>query len=429
MNGAATVTAQTLGLLYNPATGAVSALLLSPSVPAPWTPPSTQTKISDYGQLQEVLATLQSAAQSLSGDSAFSFGASSVDPQGVVSANAPGSAAGSYAVRVTQLAQGETLLSAPQASADALLGSGAATTFTFQFAGGATASVSVGSGNNSLNGIAAAINAANAGVTAGVASNGSTDQLVLSGPAGADNAFTVAVSGDATLSQLFSYPSGGGGLTLAAQAQDAFGSINGVPFSSPDNAVNAAGGLALSLNATGTASVTVSPDATQALLDAQALVSAYNAAIALMAAQGSGALAGDPTLPALQSQLYDLVTAPSAAGSGPYTSLAQVGFSVGADNRLTFDPAVFQSAFAANPAAVMALFTNASGSGAADQLSALALSYIAPHGVIANVMAGLQQQQVSVSAAAAGAFNPFAPLAQNGLASSLLAQYNLVSAL
>ena len=109
---------------------------------------------------------------------------------------------GQYSLEVQNLATAATLTSAPVASGGTTIGTGTLTIAV----GAASTSITIDSTDNTLAGIAAAINSApnNPGVTASVISTTAGARLVLTGTAtGAANAITVTQSGgDGGLSSL-----------------------------------------------------------------------------------------------------------------------------------------------------------------------------------------------------------------------------------
>lgn len=436
MNNSSSV--NTLGVLYNPYTQTLTAVLVntlqqgfSNSIGA--ISSSVQSQISSYGQLQSTLSALQSAAQSLSSSAPFSYGSASATPTGILTANAPASSTGVYTVTVAQLAQGQSLLSGTLSSPGLAIGSGSSSTVSFQFSGGSTESVTIASPNNTLTGIANTINAANIGISASVASNGSTDQLVLTGPTGAANAFNVSVSGDATLASFLTYQSGGtgNGLALQASAQNALGNINHVIFNSPGNTlVNMNDGITLNLNAVGSTSLNVTPNPAQASIDVQALINSYNSMIALIHNDLQGNLASDSTLPALQGQMNAIVNTNNSTNAQPYTSLSQIGIGTNSNGTLSFNAQAFQSAYAANPTSVTQLFSNPT-TGVATQLSSLAQSYLQPNGTLQATTQQLQLQALlnQENQAANGLSSAFSNLVLSGSSANLTAQYSLVSQL
>ena len=81
---------------------------------------------------------------------------------------------GSYAIEVTQLARQYKLSSAGHADSAALMGAG-----TMSIQVGAKAAVTIPAGDYSLDGLSKAINAAQAGVSATIVNDGSTNHLVI----------------------------------------------------------------------------------------------------------------------------------------------------------------------------------------------------------------------------------------------------------
>ncbi|HET7776648.1 MAG TPA: flagellar filament capping protein FliD, partial [Azospira sp.] len=239
---------------------------------------SSQTNVSSLGKTLSAIGNLQSAASKLAQPGAFSALSTTTSAANVASGNAAtGTAQGAYTVKVDQLAQAQQLKSSAQSSQYDTIGSGADTTVNFQFANGRSASVNLTGSDNTLKGLAEAINRSDIGVSAKVVSGSEGYQLQLTGQTGAANAFTVSATGDATLSGFFSSPPGGNGLLLSQQAQDAQGSVNGTAFNASTNNVSTSvEGLSLKLSGTGTTTVSVGTNANQskAVTD---FVTAYNA--------------------------------------------------------------------------------------------------------------------------------------------------------
>lgn len=352
---------------------------------------SYQTEISDLAALQSNLDGLLMQSQNLATlQSQFSFSASSSASSVATATAGSGAISGIYNVQIGQLAQGQVVSSATQSSATAAIGSGSPTTLTFQFANGNSKSVAIDGTNNSLQGISDAINSAQIGVSASVVSNGSGQQLTITGATGSANAFSIAVSGDATLSSMLSYTSGASsnGLTLNLSAQDAQGSVNGVAFSSGSNAVTgAANGLTLNLISTGATTLNVSPDATAATSTVQSFVNAYNAAQSALNTLNQGDLSGSGILAPIQDALTNAVNSTSINGNG----LSTIGITTNADGTLSFDATAFQAAAVANPQNVTQLLSNNSGTGLGDQLSTV-LDAFTSGGSIQSIMSGLQAQ-------------------------------------
>lgn len=337
---------------------------------------SAQASISDIGRLLNNVETLQTAASALSAPGLFV--ARTVATSSTAIATAAAGAAtpsGAFALQVDQLARAQTLTTATQASSLTTIGDGEATTLSFQFAGGSSRSVTLGT-DNTLAGIASAINAAGIGVEAKLLTSASGVQLALTGQTGAGNAFSIDVAGDAAVADLLAFPgAGSGGPTLSSAAQDARGAVNGIAFSASTNNVNTAvAGLSLNLGGTGTATLTVtaSNDAATAV---RTFVDAFNA----VRGGFSELAAASPALGLSASFLGATLSAaliPGGSGN-PLSALARVGLTSRVDGTLTFSESAFQAALDGDPAGVATVFSNA-GKGIAEQVAAHAAGPLSP---------------------------------------------------
>ncbi len=187
---------------------------------------SYQAKLTSYGTLKSSLASLQTAAKALSTPDKFSPMKASVADTTTLSASASSTAvAGTYDVEVQSLAQSQKLMmSAPGVGPTAMQppirwwaqGRSRSTlapmrrprnpapchsstsSFTTNPAKPDAKTIVIGSGNNTLAGIRDAINAANAGVSASIINDGSTNGYHLSltsTDSGARNAMQISVAG------------------------------------------------------------------------------------------------------------------------------------------------------------------------------------------------------------------------------------------
>jgi flagellar hook-associated protein 2 len=384
-----------------------------------------KSTLSAYGQEQSALSTLLTATQALSLPSAFQAAAATVTGTGTSAIVTGTPANGSYSVAVTNLAQAQSIASAPVASASTTLGTGtlsiqlgtaSGSTFTPQ-SGSSAINVTIDSTNNTLSGIASAINsAANGAVNASVVTdaNGQSQLVLRSANTGSANAFTVTAS--SALSQFAFDPTvtGTQPMTQTQAAADANFSVNGLALTSASNAVTTAiSGVTLNLTqapASGGAAlqsqVTIATNPTTVTNSVNSFVSAYNALITLTnsltsynaTSNSSSVLTGDsPTrnmLNMLQSIIGSQTTATGAGTSDSW--LAQVGMSMNSDGTLSLNSTQFQSALSANPTAVTAMFTSATGTGAqqgfAVQISNAAQQIISPNGSLGAAQQSLQSQ-------------------------------------
>ena len=350
-----------------------------------------QAEISAYGQLSGATYSFQVALGGLTSASAFQATAGTPSNTAVLSATTDSTAvAGNYSINVTALAQPETLVAAGQASQTASIGSGASTTLTFQFgtlSGGTAASgkysgatftqsaarpggsVTINSSDNSLQGIASAINSANLGVSASIVNDGSGTPYRLSlssSTTGAAGAMKISVNGDPALQALLGQdPAGTQNLTETQAAQDANLTVNGLAITSPTNTVpNTLTGTTLNLTGTGTTSLVVSQNTTAIQTNVQAFVTAYNtldSTINTLTAAGVGGAAGGPLagqFSALQtqSQLRQALNTTMFDAAGKSATLADIGITFQKDGSLALDTTKLSSAMAANSNEVGSLF-------------------------------------------------------------------------
>lgn len=199
----------------------------------------TETRISAYGAIRSAMEEMRASMEKLSspeGMKAFSSSSSNESVAGV-SVDALSASRGSYSLNVTQLAQSQSLASGVFADRDTTtVGTG---TLTFDV-GGVTTNITVDGSNNTLEGLAASINDANAGVSAGVVDTGSGFRLVLSAEeSGLENAVQVSVTdsdGNNTdaggLSQ-FAFNGTASNLEETVEAKNAQLEINGIAVSRP----------------------------------------------------------------------------------------------------------------------------------------------------------------------------------------------------
>ncbi|MDE2289150.1 MAG: flagellar filament capping protein FliD [Burkholderiales bacterium] len=393
---------------------------------------SYQTTLSAFGALKSALSSFQASLSSLSDPSQFlQLSADSSDKTVVTATAASGAQAGSFSVNVSQLAQAQSLSAAGVASTTSAIGSGTPTKLTIDFgtiSGGTLSngtysgasftqnaaqqslSVTIDSSNNTLQGIANAINAANGGVQATIVNDGSSTpyRLVLTSTAtgqnmsmriSASNA-TGSGSPDSAIANLLSYdPTGTQDMTQSAAAQNAQLTVNGLAVSSSTNTVGGAiQGVSLNLLKAGTATVTTANNTAGVTSAVNGFVSAYNtlnSAISSLTAydstgQNTGALLGDPTVQLIQNQIRSVLDNPlPGVGQSALSTLTQVGVQFQADGSLSVDSTKLQNAVNNNFSQLASLF--ATNGTATDSL----VSYL---GSSASTQAG--QYAVNVTQAA-----------------------------
>ena len=347
-----------------------------------------QAKISSFGTISSLMSTFQTAAKAMK--TGLQSVAATPSDASVFAATAGSTALpGNYTLSVSQLAQSQSLVAAGQTSSSTAIGDGTATTVTFASGGSGTASITIDSSNNTLEGIRDAINAGALGVTASIVNDGSGTPYRLaltSTSSGASNSFTITTSGgDGAVSGLLDM----GNLTQTLAAQDALLTVNGIAITSASNTVSEAiQGVTLTLKNTTTtpASLAVTRDTAAIETAATSFVDAYNALATQIKSRSAystttstgGSLAGDGTLRAMQDQLRGIFN--TSASGGTLTSLAQVGIAFQSTGLLALDSSKLESAMATNFSDVTNLFS--SSTGFATRLEAWAKSSLAAGGLI-----------------------------------------------
>lgn len=320
-------------------------------------------KVSKLAEVSEAIDSFATALSSLvSGGSLFSqpnISDTSIFTGSAVAGSRLGGLAAS--VEVVQLAQAQTVSSAPLTSRTDAVGQGDLTLVT----GSGTFTVTIGAANNTLDGLVEDINAAGAGVTASVLTDPSGARLVVKGATGAAQAFTLSVPGGTTSGlERFASP---GAMTVNQPAQDAIVRVDGVQASRASNSFSdliegvkidlkrAAPGTVVSVGVTRpTASIEQAvQDFVAAYNELQALISA---AIAPGAVGAGGPLRGDIAVRELQRQLGKLPsTILSSQGTGPQT-LAELGVRTNREGTLTVDTFRLKDVLAKDPDGVEAMF-------------------------------------------------------------------------
>ncbi|SDQ16239.1 flagellar hook-associated protein 2 [Paraburkholderia fungorum] len=382
------------------------------------------TQLSAIGQLSASLSSLQVGLAPLFNGSLQTAFTATASGTGLTATAASGAVAGTYSVKTTQIAQGQSITSGAFTSAQtASMGTGTLNIMV----GSSSMTLAVNSTNNTLSGIAAAINnsSTNPGVAATVVNGADGAHLVLSSTTtGAANTINVNVTGASTgaaLSSLsvqsvtgndsdtstFASAADGtttsiGASTLAtgstwtqsSAAQDAVFSLNGTIATSSTNAVTSAlDGVTMNLasaSAGTTQTLTVAADTATQVTDIENFVSQYNAVVSTMtsltsfdssAAAGSqgGPLLGDSMLDAIQNGLGNIVSS-GIKGAAAGTTLASLGITLNSDGTMSVDTTALTAAVQYNPNQVAAVFNTSTGIAA--QLNTTISAYTTTGGII-----------------------------------------------
>ncbi len=337
----------------------------------------TQALISAYGRLRSAVTELRLPMRQLSApDNLKAFSANSSNEDIAVSVDSTKASRGTYSLEVTSHAGAQALASRDVfADRDATsVGQGAMTLNV----GDKTTNITIDSSNDTLQGLANAINDADAGVSAGVIDTGNGFQLVLSADeTGTANAVSISVSGDTVgtdtdnqgLSR-FAFNTGmdvDSGLRETIAASDAVMEINGVEVTRSTNSFeNVIDGLTFDITETGSSIIKVQQDLGAVADRVQGFVDKFNSLQSTIdslagfnAEAGVGSLlTGDSTVRSIQNQLRQVLTrvVPGLENSS-VRSLADVGITTNFETGgLEFDRAKFEEQLKNNPDDVTALF-------------------------------------------------------------------------
>jgi len=327
---------------------------------------SLNTKLSSVGKLQSSFAALQTKANALTSTSLWGgTTATSADATAVKVSTSTGAVAGSYAVAVNKLAVGQTVTGTALKDSAATLSEGTLTIELGSYGAGTPAadftpkagtsavSITLGAGETSLAAIRDKINSAGAGVTATLVTDATGTRLSLrSRDTGAENAFRIGVTeavddgNAATGLSALAYDATAASSTMgrSTTAGNADLTVNGIAISSASNTLNnVVDGLTLSLQKTTTDPVDVSVAADTASIKTAVtdFVTAFNALASFIKTQTAynadsktaGALQGDQSTLALQSQLRAVINEGSTASS-TWSRLSEIGLTLKTDGTL-----------------------------------------------------------------------------------------------
>lgn len=358
---------------------------------------TSQTKISAVAQARADLDTFADTLANLV--STGSLGSQpTVSNENALSASPlPNAQLGKLAadVEIRQLARAQTMHSSLIASASDPVGMGGLTLTV----GGVAHTITIDATNNSLTGLADAINASGSGVRASIVSDLGQVRLVLKGETGAAKAFSVTADAGAEASLLALT---GSGLTLSQPATDAILRVDGVEYNRPTNTVSdIVPGVALTLKKAEIGVVVSLGSARPADALKQTIsdfVTVFNQLQASLK-EARGSVGGAGNLRALDRQLTALV-GKALTGNAGINSLSDIGIKTDRNGTLVLDTAKLDAALASEPDAVEALFnpprdaarTTQTDPGLAFALDEIRDAAIAPGGMLESLGKTLQAE-------------------------------------
>ena len=310
----------------------------------------TEAAISSYAILKYNVELLKEQfnglndAQELATPVATSNNTSAVS----VSATLGSALSGSHEIAVTQLAAAQRNKSSEFSASSQSLNSGSG--FDISVASnGKTHTISIGAGLDTPSGIAAAINASGTGFTATLVdtdTDGNNYRLVIQGPSGEDNAFTVSSTPN------LGFHASGNQLTTAANARL---TVDGIAIERASNKVSdAITGITLNLNAVASGiSLQVVSDTSTLKTKLQDLVSVYNDMQVAFTELGDpdsdeeevgGALSNDLSLlRTVRDAMYDAISTVSSTPSGGVNSLMDLGIELTRTGKLSFNESTYDT--------------------------------------------------------------------------------------
>ena len=338
-------------------------------------------EISAYSALKYDVENLISKFRSLD-DAAelLSSEASSTDESKVKVSAVTGSAkAGTHSITISALATQQINISSSYSASSQSLNGGASFDLSITDSGDNVTTVSISDGNDNPAGIVAAINSANAGVSAtllAVNADSSEYRIVLSGDAtGSENSFVVSSSLDDADLGFHDATNGNnqqsGGVYSQQLAVNAAFTMDGVSLERASNSVgDVLDGVTLDLVGVSTAGVTkIDVDKTTAQLKSklQDVVTAYNSVkLSLREASNpdsddeiiGGALANDfAAVRQVRTVLYRAITQDSSTVSGSIGALRDIGIEITRSGDLAFNENKFDTVMSTNASDVSTMLS------------------------------------------------------------------------
>lgn len=327
-----------------------------------------QTRLTTVGTIKSQVSALYDAAFNLSLDRGWSGSTITSSQSSAVTGSITGAAkSGSFSVSVSKLAQAQSATSAV-VSPTTGIGTGtlkidlgtwtpvpSSTTSTFASTG--SVNVTISAANNSLTGIAAAINDAGAGVTATVLTDASGQRLAItSNTTGKASGFRITATdtGNTPVTDGSGISQFGFDLEAAVpygmavnsyqKAQNALATINGAAVESASNTFkDGVPGITLDFTAETTtpAIIKVVADKTAIKANIQAFADAYNAVMSTVSdatkydaqTKTAGVLQGDTMVNNLKNALRQ-ITMSSSTGS-TFARLNEIGLDLDTTGKMT----------------------------------------------------------------------------------------------
>ena len=327
-----------------------------------------QQKLASFKELKNRLQTFKSVVTTLNTESRFIVNKSvfsnnsSSDNNKVVDITTTSSAtSGTYSLVVDNLATETKIISNGFANTTSELENGRVKVTS----GSASATVTINSTNNSLDGLRLAINNLGLDVKASFLNDGDDTvpvRLLISGNlTGATGAVTMSYSKDSI------YPVDEISFTTTQEAKNARFSIDGVSISKSSNTVSdVISGAALKLQSAGSGTISLSTDTDAITTKVSDFVDEYNEVSLFLNEQlaldtdteQTGVLFGNFAVQNLQQIFRSSISSKVTGITGDYTYLSQIGITTKSDGALTLDTDVLSEALIDDIQNVSQLFSS-----------------------------------------------------------------------
>ncbi|MDO9370144.1 MAG: flagellar filament capping protein FliD [Sphingopyxis sp.] len=363
---------------------------------------TNQTRISALAQARSDLDGFANSLGQMVSDGTLRS-TPTVSDESVLSATSrAGISADSFAatVVVNQLARAQTNYSGVVADRTAAIGTGTMTLTV----GGVAKTITVDATNNSLDGLASAINASGAGVTASIIADEGGHRLIVKGPTGEVGAFTLTADAGADPG-LAAFSTSG--MTVGQSAANAEFTIDGVAFSRASNIIDdVVPGMSLTLKkAAPGQGVDIGASRPLDIIKQTVgdFVSVYNQLKKSLVAASNISGAGT-SLRELERELGNLVNK-VLSSHGTINKLSDIGISTTKEGLLAVDNAKLDKVLASDAGAVEALFnprrdathTEASDPGIAFALDAIRDKAVGANGAIDRVSKSLDAKKETLT--------------------------------
>ena len=359
-----------------------------------------QADLSAFGSLKGALSAFQTSVQSMKYSYSFQARtATSSNPDSFTVTADTSTVAGSFSIKVEQLAQSAKMRSGGFSSETAVLGSG-----TLAIGLGASSfTISVAS-DTTLAGVRDAINKAsdNPGIKATIIKVDSGSQLMLtSDKVGAANAISIGATDTDALDGNDLTRLATASLTSIQTASDAIIYVDGQQVTKASNSISEViPGVTIALKKADplkTETMSIELDKESAKSKVNDFIKAYNALASTMSSLSSyddktrrgGPLLGDATLRGVQNQIRQALSN-STQGVAGFSTLAEIGIKTNKSGALELDSGKFDKVMTANFDGVAQLF--ASDNGLAKRLDGVLNNYLSFDGALSARVDGVNKQ-------------------------------------